>query len=116
MDLKDFPRRGEIFLLARKSKTTEEKSKNFPVLIVSNDVSNEYSDTVTIVPLVKTEKKTYPFEVPILQFETGLKQKTKALCNHVFNLDKSNLKNPVGKLSHQTLLSVNKALKIHLGM
>lgn len=55
--------KGEIYLAELSPTIGSEISKKRPVLIVSNDINNQFADTVSIVPITSTTAKIYPFEV-----------------------------------------------------
>lgn len=46
--------KGEIYLANLSPTVGSEISKKRPVLIVSNDINNQYADTVSIVPITST--------------------------------------------------------------
>ena len=53
-------KRGEIYVAA----LGHEISKTCPVVVVSNDNNNQYTGTITILPITSQNlKKIYPFEV-----------------------------------------------------
>jgi mRNA interferase MazF len=56
--------RGEVFIAALDPVIGHEVAKTRPVIIVSNNIGNKYSGTVTIIPVTsKNLTKIYPFEV-----------------------------------------------------
>ncbi len=55
--------KGEIYLADLNPTVGSEISKTRPVLVVSNNINNEYAATVTILPITSTTKKIYPFEI-----------------------------------------------------
>ncbi|MBU4425460.1 MAG: type II toxin-antitoxin system PemK/MazF family toxin, partial [Proteobacteria bacterium] len=56
--------RGGIYLAALDPVVGRELSKTRPVVVVSNDKNNQFSGTVTILPVTsKNIRKMYPFEV-----------------------------------------------------
>ena len=55
-------KRGCIYLAALDPTIGSEIAKTRPVLIVSNDINNQYSGTITILPITsKNLKKIYPY-------------------------------------------------------
>ena len=57
-------KRGDVFLASLDPVVGKEISKTRPVVIVSNDINNRFSDTVSVLPLTsKHVDHTYPFEV-----------------------------------------------------
>ena len=49
--------KGEIYLADLNPTVGSEISKIRPVLIVSNDINNQYAATVTILPITSTTEK-----------------------------------------------------------
>ncbi len=70
--------KGEIYLADLNPTVGSEISKTRPVLIISNDINNQYSATVTIVPITSTTEKIYPFEVFLSKGEGNLTNDSKA--------------------------------------
>ena len=56
-------KRGEIYFAVLNPTVGSEIQKTRPVLIVSNNIANKYSELVTIVPITSQVKKVYNFEV-----------------------------------------------------
>ncbi|MFC1815026.1 type II toxin-antitoxin system PemK/MazF family toxin [Thermodesulfobacteriota bacterium] len=57
-------KRGEIHLVGLDPIIGREISKTRPVVVVSNDKNNEFSGTMTILPITSRNlQKIYPFEV-----------------------------------------------------
>ncbi len=57
-------KRGFIYLAALDPVVGNEIAKTRPVAVISNDKNNEFSGTVTVLPITsKNIRKIYPFEV-----------------------------------------------------
>jgi mRNA interferase MazF len=113
--LKDYPKRGEIWLVSLESVAGHEIDKTRPALVISNDRNNEFSSTVTVIPITSSSmEKVYPFEVLILKTESGLASDSKIKCNQIRTLDKSRLLKLSGVLSLDKMVEVESALMIHL--
>ncbi len=55
--------RGDIFLASLDPVIGHEISKTHPVIVVSNDISNKHSETLTIIPVTSQHwTKIYPME------------------------------------------------------
>lgn len=89
-----------------------------PCLVVSNNVSNEYSPIVTIIPLSFTHlEKIYDFETLLPAAKTGLGQDAKISTHIVITIDKSRVVGErVGFLAKGLLQQVEKALRLQLGL
>ena len=84
-------------------------------MVVSNDVANEFSPLVTIVP-VTTQKLTniYPHEV--LLDSTGYLKNSKAKVNQVRTIDKKRMRKRILTLPSTTMEKINWALANHLDL
>lgn len=69
--------KGDLYWADLDPTVGSEISKKRPVLLVSNDVNNRFSSTVSIVPITSSTDKIYPFEVLLLAGEGGLKNESK---------------------------------------
>ena len=107
-------KKGEIYLAELSPTIGSEISKKRPVLIVSNDINNQYADTVSIVPITSTTSKIYPFEVFLPKDEANLLNDSKAKCNQIRTIDKLRIQKKFGKINDGKLREVEKAILIHL--
>jgi len=106
--------KGEIYLADLNPTIGSEIAKTRPVLIVSNDINNQYAATVTDIPITSTTEKIYPFEVFLLKGEGSLTNDSKAKANQIRTIDKLRLKKRLGKINEETLKKIEKAILIHL--
>lgn len=112
-----FPQYGDIYEVSLDPVLGSETGKQRPALIVSNDINNEYSQTVTVLPLTgQPARKQYPFEVAIPKGVAGLTVDSRVKANQIRTVDKRRLLRLVGKLPSQYLPLVEKALKAHLNL
>ena len=114
--LDNYPKRGEIWYVSLEPAVGHEISKTRPALIISNDKNNEYSSTITLIPITSSIDKIFPFEVFISKEHSGLSMNSKIKCNQVRTIDKLRLLKLIGKISEETLSEVEEALLIHLGI
>jgi mRNA interferase MazF len=109
-------KRGEIYWVDFNPTIGSEISKIRPALIVSNDINNQYADTVSVLPITSTTSKVYPYEVLILPTESGLENVSKIKANQIRTIDKQRLKGFIGKLSTYKMYEVDDAILIHLAI
>jgi len=110
-------KRGEIYLAALDPVVGKEISKTRPVVIVSNDKNNEFSGTVTILPITsKNLKRIYPFEVFLSEGSGNLPKNSKVKADQIRTLDKKRIIRVIGKLRKDKIDEIEKALKIHLAL
>jgi mRNA interferase MazF len=109
-------KRGYIYLVDLNPVKGAETGKVRPAVVVSNDINNEYADTVTIVPITSNVSKIYPFEVFIPEGIGGLTKNSKAKANQIRTIDKSRIKKELGELPKDIMKKLEEAIKIHLDL
>ena len=110
-------KRGEIYLAALDPVVGREISKTRPVVVVSNDTNNEFSGTVTILPVTSTNvSKIYPFEVFLPQGSGNLPKDSKVKADQIRTLTKIRLVKQIGKLGQKKIGEIEKAIEIHLAL
>ena len=105
-----FPRRGEIWL-AEFPPAKESRKPIRPVLIISDNIQNEYDKWIVAVPITTEDiKNIEPFEVFIENTpETGLDYPSKIQFIYPFTIDRERLKEHLGVLSRKRIGEVKKA-------
>ena len=116
MGLNTYPERGEIYLVCLDPTVGSEINKTRPAVIISNDINNKVAHTVTVIPITSNVQNIYPFEAFLPSEDTGLVKNSKAKCNQIRTIDKKRLIRPLGRVSHERLEEIEKALLIHLGI
>ena len=112
-----FPRYGDIYEVDLDPVVGSETGKHRPALVVSNDINNEFSETVTVLPITgQPAKKQYPFEVLVPKGVAGLTADSRIKANQIRTVDKRRLGSFKGLLPSQYLPELEKALKIHLNL
>ncbi|MDD5746522.1 MAG: type II toxin-antitoxin system PemK/MazF family toxin [Candidatus Omnitrophica bacterium] len=114
--MREFPKRGEIYLVCLDPTVGSEINKTRPALIISNDINNHVAQTVTVIPITSSTEKIYPFETPVSSHESGLPEDSKVKCNQIRTVDKNRLVKLLGKVSKEKLNEVEDSLRVHLGM
>ncbi len=110
-------KRGGIYLAALDPVIGKEISKTRPVVIVSNNKNNEFSGTVTILPVTsKNVQKIYPFEVFLKKGIGNLPKNSKIKADQIRTLDKSRIVKFIGVLEKKELDLIDKAILIHLDL
>ncbi|HRO68511.1 MAG TPA: type II toxin-antitoxin system PemK/MazF family toxin, partial [Pseudobdellovibrionaceae bacterium] len=83
--------RGDLFLADLDPTRGREIQKTRPVLVVSNDIANEFSGLVTVAPLTsKNLDRIRAFEVPVPKLK-GMSVPSKILIQQIRTLDKKRL-------------------------
>ena len=110
--------RGDIYIANLNPTIGSEIKKKRPVIIMSNDICNFYSDTVTAIPITSNIKKIYPFEILIQSNkQSGLTQNSKAQCHQIRTLSKARFsKQKIGTISLGEQEGLESAIRLHLGL
>lgn len=109
-------RRGDIYLYEDENATDYIQAGERPVLIVQNNMGNEYSPTTIICPITSSAKKKLPTHCFIGR-SGGLKYESIALCEQIRVINKSDLKGYIGTVTNpSTLKWLNRCLKNALGI
>lgn len=110
-------KRGDICIAVLDPVMGKEKSKTRPVVVVSNDKNNEFSGTVTILPITSQNlEKIYPFEVFFSKGKGNLPKDSKVKADQIRTIDKIRLRANWGKFKKNEMGEIEKALKIHLAL
>lgn len=111
-------RRGEIYYAALDPVVGSETGKTRPVLVVQNDVGNQYSPTtiVAVITEYSEKKATYPICV-VIGKDSGLKKNSIVNLSQIRTLDKSRLTgSKLAILPDELMGKVNLALKNSLSL
>ena len=110
-------KRGEIYLAALDPVIGSEISKTRPVVVISNNINNQFAATVSVLPVTsKNPKKIYPFEVFLPKGAGQLPKDSKIKADQIRTLDKSRLISRCGSLADDKMDAIDNAVKIHLGL
>ncbi len=110
-------RRGEVYIVELDPTRGAELKKTRPSVIIQNDIDNRYSPLTIIAPITsKFDSKVYPTQVLIQAPEGGLKTDSIVLLNQIRTVDKRRLGRRLGTLHPATMLLLNDALAISVGL
>jgi mRNA interferase MazF len=108
--------RGGIFL-TRTAQPDKGVMKTRPVLVISNNIANEHSGTITVLPITSRNlAKVYPFEIELPKGFGNLSRASKLKTDQIRTIDRSSIVKFVGAVEEKTMLAVESALKIHLAL
>ena len=110
-------KRGFVYLVNLNPTIGAEINKVRPAVVVSNDINNQYAETVTIVPITSSRiDKVYPFEVFIPKGAGNLDKDSKAKANQIRTIDKKRIVSELGRLPEDLMKELGTAIKIHLDL
>jgi mRNA interferase MazF len=112
---RDFPRRGEVYDVNFEPVVGSEIGKRRPAIVVSNDLNNRFSNTVTVVPVTSAPaRRDYPYEVRVPGGVAGMERDSRAKCNQIRTVDKRRVARFRGALAQDYQALLERAIKVHL--
>ncbi|MGB3161757.1 MAG: type II toxin-antitoxin system PemK/MazF family toxin [Carnobacterium sp.] len=110
-------RRGEIYYADLSPVVGSEQGGMRPVLIIQNNIGNHYSPTVIVAAITaKIQKAKMPTHVEISAEEFSLEKDSVVLLEQVRTIDKQRLKEKVTQLNQETMIKIDEALEISVGL
>ena len=113
--MKDFPRRGEVWMVNWNPARGSEQAGMRPALILQNDIGNEKGPT-TIVAAISSTVRLYPMNVEIRPPEGGLKRPSIIKTSQILTISKERLEKRLGSLSIEKMVEVDRAIKLSLSL
>jgi len=108
------PKRGEIWVVEFDPSVGTEIQKTRPALIISNNIANDKTSKVTVVPLTSRIKQNPIVIIVDPDKLNKLDKQSLIRIPDICTFDKRRLKNKIGELSKEKLKEVDKKLKLHL--
>ena len=108
-------KRNEIYYADLNPVIGSEQGGVRPVLVIQNDMGNKYSPTTIVAAITSRQTKAkLPTHIEI--GEEVFEKDSVVLLEQIRTVDKSRLKEYVGKLDIRTIDRVNKAISISVGL
>lgn len=109
--------RGDIFYANLNPVIGSEQGGIRPVLILQNDIGNKYSPTTIVAAITSRIKKAkLPTHVELDAAQYNLEKDSVILLEQIRTIDKRRLKEKITHLDDETMLRINAALEISLGL
>ena len=111
-------KRGDMFYADLSPVVGSEQGGIRPVLIVQNDMGNKYSPTVIAAAITsQTSKYKLHTHIEIDSKLCGLKSDSVVLAEQIRTIDKSRLKEKIGRIDDEkTLDKINNAIGVSFGL
>ena len=110
-------RRGDIYFADLSPVVGSEQGGMRPVLIVQNDTGNRQSPTVIAAAITsQTGKARLPTHIELSARGCGLSRDSVILLEQIRTIDKSRLRERMGRLDEATMQAVNNAISVSFGL
>lgn len=113
--LKEYPKRGEIYIADLDPAFGREIHKKRPILIISNNLINQNSFHVIAVPFSSIVPQIMGPDMIKVSLK-GLNEESVILTDQIKSIDKVRLLKKVRKISKQKMQEVEKAIKLVLAL
>ncbi len=110
-------KRGEIYYADLSPVVGSEQGGMRPVLIVQNDTGNRHSPTVIAAAITsRLDKAKLPTHISLAEGSAGLNRDSIVLLEQIRTLDKSRLRERMGRIDESTMNAVDAALAVSFGL
>ena len=110
-------KRGDIYYADLSPVVGSEQGGMRPVLIVQNDTGNKHSPTVIAAAITsQTGKSRLPTHIELDAQSVGLSRNSVILLEQIRTIDKSRLRERMGKLDDTTMTKVDNAIAVSFGL
>lgn len=110
-------KRGEIYFAQLNPVIGSEQGGIRPVLVVQNDIGNQYSPTTIVLAITsQINKAKLPTHVELRADKFGLEKDSVILSEQIRTIDKSRLKQRIAFLDEDMMGRVDNALEISVGL
>ena len=110
-------KRGDIYYADLSPVVGSEQGGMRPVLIVQNDTGNRHSPTVIAAAITRQiGKARLPTPCELSAQSVGVNRDSVILLEQIRTLDKSRLRERMGKLDENTMTAVDNALAVSFGL
>lgn len=109
-------KRGQVYYADLRPVVGSEQGGIRPCLIIQNNIGNTHSPTVVIAMMTTQRKNNLPTHVSVSSEDYCLDINTTILLEQLRTIDKSRLRDFVGRLSDNTMRRVDEALRVSLAL
>lgn len=112
--------KGDIYYADLNNSIGDVQNGIRPVMVISNNFYNNFSNCVTIVPITSSLNKIIKTHIVVNNEEfineCGLSKPSKIMCENITTISKKQLKQRIGHMPVELKSEVDKAIKIQLAM
>jgi mRNA interferase MazF len=110
------PLSGEVWLVDLNPTRGHEQAGKRPGLVVSVDLFNQGPAGLVVILPITAKAKGIPFHVEINILEAGLTKRSFVKCEDIRSISKERLLKRMGRVSEETMKSVEDRLRILLNL
>lgn len=115
--MKNEIQRGDMFYADLTPVVGSEQGGVRPVVIIQNDVGNQHSPTVIAAAITsRTEKRRMPTHIKLYGCHRGLHRDSVILLEQVRTIDRTRLREYIGRLNAATMQHVDHAIAVSFGL
>ncbi len=110
-------KRGEIYFAQLNPVVGSEQGGIRPVLVIQNDIGNQYSPTTIVLAITsQINKAKLPTHVELKAEQYGLERDSVILAEQIRTIDKTRLKQRIAVLDEEMMTKVDQALEVSLAL
>ncbi len=110
-------KRGEIYFAQLNPVVGSEQGGIRPVLVIQNDIGNQYSPTTIVLAITsQINKAKLPTHIELKADQYGLERDSVILAEQIRTIDKTRLKQRIAILDEEMMANVDQSLEISLGL
>lgn len=110
-------KRGEIYYAQLNPVVGSEQGGTRPVLVVQNDIGNQYSPTTIILAITsQINKAKLPTHVELKGEDFGLERDSVILAEQIRTIDKTRLRQRISVLNEDIMSKVDQAMGVSIGL
>lgn len=114
--LKDYPKRGEVYIANLDPGFGKEIRKKRPVVIISSNNINKNTSHAIVIPSSSTVPNKISEEMVYIGKPKGFDQESILLPVYIRSIDQDRLVKKIAVLSRDKIVEVEESLKLVLGM
>ena len=108
--------RGEIYFADLGYGEGSEQGGMRPVIVIQNNTGNKFAPTTIVAPVTSAKtKKKVPTQV-WLSVTDGFRVNSMVMCEQIRTIDKSRLKEYIGKVQECEMKMIDEAIKVSLAV
>ena len=110
-------RRGDIYYADLNPVVGSEQGSLRPIIVVQNNIGNEYSPTIVVIPITRNlHKNPLPTHVLIPRTSSGLDADSLALAEQIRTIDRLRFSEYIGRVGEDVMPAIDKALSVCVGL